>query len=150
MKNILWFQDPLNRSQDVISFNGDIITPPSNPLYIEKYKVLSSIDDKINKTNKSRKKIYFLGDGYFVKSYFAEKDNLGRNIGFMFYCDTIDKSVLEIRLKEEAKINNKTCPESLITQIREFKTSNLNLKRLILAGVILAIVIILISLITNK
>ena len=146
MKNILWYQDTENLSKDVISFNGEIITPPSNPRYREKYDILYKIGCQVQ----GNKNIYKLSEGYFVKGHFNEKDNIGRNTPFMFYSDAIDNQEFANRLKKEAAINDKSCSELLINDILNFKKSRGSLITTITIGVIIVSISLLIAFIINK
>lgn len=154
MNNILWYQTLEDESNDVISFNGEIILPPPNPLYIEKYEYLYNIDKQVRNektTNNSISKIYRLPNGFFMKGYFEEIDNHGRKIAFMFYSNTIDSNEFIKRLKKEAFNCNKTCSDSLINEIIKFKFNPLPLKTLIMVGLaILFLIILLASLMKNK
>ncbi|WP_018110114.1 hypothetical protein [Bacteroides propionicifaciens] len=148
MKNILWYQDPNNKSQDVISINGKIITPPTDPTYIKYYNYLQ---DKNHTTfNKESARVYKMKTGYFIKGHLADKDVIGRNIGFMFYSDAITTTELASNLMQEAKINDKTCKDELIEEVLQFKPKN-SLSTIITAALItIAIVAILIILFKNN
>ena len=152
MKNILWYQDPENKSQDVISFNGEVIYPPSNPRYKENYNILANLDKQIKREKlQCQSKIYSLSVGFFIKGHFLEKDNLGRNIGFMFYCDTNDIEQVAMRIQNEALINNLTCSDTLISDIHKLKKSKTSLyKTLIIASAIIIVLGIILLRINNK
>ena len=146
MKNILWYQDPENLSKDVISFNREIITPPSDPKYREKYDELYNIANKAQ----GNKNIYKFSDGYFIKGHFNEKDNIGRNISFMFYSNTVNKQECANRLMEEAAVNNKTCSESLLNDILNFNERKNSLNTKIVIGVAIVVIFLLIVFLITK
>ena len=146
MKNILWYQDSENLSKDVISFNGEIITPPSDPRYREKYDMLY----KIGNQAQGNKSICKLSEGYFIKGHFNEKDNIGRNIPFMFYSDSANNQEFANRLKKEAALNDKSCSDLLINDILNFKKGRISLTTTIVISVIIVAISLLIVFITNK
>ena len=149
--NILWFQDPENDSQDVISFNGEIISPPSNPKYAEKYDILYDLDNESkSKSDKRKIPMYKLHNGYFIKGHFNEKDVLGRNVPFMFYANTTDKQDFLKRLQNEAAISEKTCPELLINDILNFEEKSLSLKTIMIGCFIAVLIISIIVLISSN
>ncbi len=148
MKNILWYQDPENKSKNVISCNGDIITPPSHPRYAELYDILFKFDKEL-KNQKSNDSIYCFSKGYFLKGYFEEKDIVGRNIGFMFYCDTKNKEEVIARLQEEAGINGKTCQVSVLDSIYDHRKP-ISTKTIIIAIAVLSIVSIIVYYLHNN
>lgn len=148
MKNILWYQDPNNNSQDVISIDGEIITSPTNPTYIKHYNFLQDINQTT--FNKEIASVYKTKNGYFIKAHLDDKDVLGRNIGFMFYSEASNTTELESNLREEAELNGKTCKDQLIDEIRQFKPKSKLVNKIFTVLIIIAIVGILIALQKNS
>lgn len=99
MKNLMWYQNPANTGDDLLFIDGELITPPSNPLYRNNVRFLMN-GVKSNKNKELESTTLYKSDkGYILKDNFEDKDVIGRYVSFVFYSETknIDDFVRQIQ-----------------------------------------------------
>ena len=138
-KNILWFQDPDNKANNVISVDGDVLTAKSSNEYDEYYKILYSLDKKTQKISTKTTTISKVDNGLFIKGYFSEKDNLGRNIGFMFFTDSSNVDEVINRLKHETQLHKMNCTDETFIEIKSWSYKQTLTSILILISIVATI-----------
>ena len=139
MKNILWFQDPENKSNNIISVDGEILTAKSSNEYEEYYKVLYLLDKKTQKISTKTTTIYKVDKGLFIKGYLSAKDSLGRKIGFMFYTDSSSVDEVANRLKHETQLHQMKCTDETFLEIKSWRFKR-TLKTILAAVLLIAAV----------
>ena len=106
MNNILWYQPAKLSDKDVVIKNGNILDEGTERL--EAFQNLKKISEKaIGKERPWHGKI---GNYYFIKGNFEEKDERGRHLSFLFISDAPNgKEALINTLKAiNQEVNEKT------------------------------------------
>lgn len=75
--------------------------------------------------------------GIFIKGCFQEKDELGRNMPFLFYIKTTNMNEACLKLKEYASSLNRTCFESEISILE-------NISKYVVMGISISIILLII------
>lgn len=88
-KSILWYQHQDPKQDDVISFNGEILTDKND--IQEKFQIINYL---VNETINKRAPWCGMVKGYFfMKGYLNSKDNIGRAMSFLYATDQKDYKI---------------------------------------------------------
>jgi hypothetical protein len=156
MKNILYTQNESATKRNTIIVDG-IVYPVVDESLRDAFRYINKrAEERSNRKNRiekfkkqgkiSSKNFMYLNDskGIFIKSCFKEKDDLGRNMPFLFCTDTKDVNEAKKILKEYASMINRSCFENELESLVEIDKHRFSLKAKLITGVVLINILIII------